>query len=194
MEHRQSIRKTPSKFYREIRVPPGSATSAVIGRNGKTIQKFRKSPGISFVRLSSGKVEICGKSEEVVHGIALSIEALIISVIYKSEGFFPDFYIYCFCKYVAEPLFSVKKIFFENFSRETSGNKKGQNSFFCFKSEVQCLEDSISFSHEMQLKCKVNSLCTQFSHTVALSETVFSPNWDFSAYKTMLLGCLKILR
>lgn len=78
MEHRQSILKTPSKFYREIRVPPGSATSAVIGRNGKTIQKFRKSPGISFVRLSSGKVEICGKSEEVVHGIALSIEALII--------------------------------------------------------------------------------------------------------------------
>lgn len=188
-----------SNFHRELRVPR-VAISAIIGKNGTNIQRFRNSPGISSVHLmnQSGKLDIRGESEKAVHDVASAIERLVCSIVAKEEGYHPDFFVYCFCKSLAQPLFAVDKICFEKFSGETS-SKSPKSSYLCFKSGATCEEGSISVRSvcdQMQFKSKhdVNSLCAQFSTNVSISETALHSYWDFSVYGNKLLSCLQFLR
>jgi hypothetical protein len=195
---RMMPKTSASKFYRELRVPH-VAISAVIGKNGTNIQRLRNSPGISSVRLlsQSGKLDICGESEEAVHGVAWAIERRVCSIVAKDEGYHPDFFVYCFCKSLAQPLLAVDKICFQKFSEETSSETP--ESYLCFKSGATCEEGSISVRSvcdQMPFKSKydVNSLCGQFSKNVSISETALHSYWDFSAYGNKLLSCLQFLR
>jgi len=196
------VRKASSNFQRELQVPPGLATAVVIGKSGRTIRSFQNTPGISSVRLSSGKVEIRGHSEEAVQGVAFDIERLVCSAVAKRKGYCPDFFVTCFCKSLAEPLLSVNKICFEKFSGETSSyhRDRATRSYFCFKSGMRCEGRSSTFESDELMQSKselshdIDSLSAEFSSKICVSENVVSSHWDFSAYKAKLLPCLQFLR
>lgn len=187
-----------SNFYRQLRVP-FVAMPVIIGRKGANIQSFRNFPGISSLRLSnqSGTLHIYGESEEAVHGVAWAIELRLCSVVAKAQGYHPDFFVYCFCKSLEQPLCAVDKICFEIFSGEAPSITS--ESCLCFKSGTICEEGSSyvrSVRDQMHFKSKydMNGLCDQFSKNVSISENALYSYWDFSAYGDKLLSCLQFLR
>eukprot|EP01018_Ginkgo_biloba_P012270 Gb_00695 [translate_table: standard] len=140
-----------SAFHRELRVPD-KAAGVVIGKGGSTMKAFQKTPGISSVRFSCGKVQIHGSSQEAVQQVASSIEELVNFGIDKSSGYFPDFFAFCFCKSVDDPFVAVNRICFEKFDSPHISNVSGRNngakkSDYCFKSGLPCeLQGSSSSS------------------------------------------------
>ena len=160
---RMMPKTSASKFYRELRVPH-VAISAVIGKNGTNIQSLRNSPGISSVRLlsQSGKLDICGESEEAVHGVAWAIERRVCSIVAKDEGYHPDFFVYCFCKSLAQPLLAVDKICFQKFSEETSSETP--KSYLCFKSGASVEEKAAVDGSTMKMRAKIGRMIKERHH------------------------------
>lgn len=195
------MRKTSSNFQRELQVP-GIATAVVIGKSGRTIRSFQNTPGISSVRISSGKVEIRGHSEKAVQGVASDIERLVSSVIMKRNGYHPDFFVTCFCKSLTKPLQAVSEICFEKFSGETSSYHRDQasKSYFCFKSGARWEQGSSTPESDGLRKFKseisddMDSLSSEFTGKMGFSDNVVCSHWDFSAYQAKLLPCLQFLR
>jgi len=190
-----------SNFHRELRVP-GIAISALIGTNGTNIQSFRNSPGICSLILfpESGKLHIRGESEEAVHGVAWAIERRVCYIVDKAKNCHIDFFLFCFCKSLAQPLLAVDKIRFENISGEPICYfREASKSYLIFKSGEICEEGSPfvrSVCDKIQFKSTsdLDSLSAQFSNNVAISENALYSYWDFSAYGNKLLSCISSLR
>eukprot|EP01018_Ginkgo_biloba_P035010 Gb_10288 [translate_table: standard] len=193
-----------STFQRELRIPD-KAVGVVIGKGGSTIKAFQKTPGISSVRLSSGKVQIRGYSQKAVQQVASSIEDLVNFVIDKGSGDFPDFFVFCFCKSVDDPFVAVNRICFEKFdSRGKFSNVSERNngavkkkSYYCFKSGQACKQGSSSSSSDSS-ECSTEysvdeDLSAQFCRKTSITGIFLFPQWDLQAYKDTLLSYLEPL-
>eukprot|EP01018_Ginkgo_biloba_P012268 Gb_00697 [translate_table: standard] len=159
-----------SAFHRELRVPD-KAAGVVIGKGGSTRKAFQKTPGISSVRFSCGKVQIHGSSQEAVQQVASSIEELN-----------------CFEKFDSPHI--------SNVSRRNNGAKKSE---YCFKSGLPCdLQGSSSSSSPSERSTEYSvdnddDLSAQFSRKTSITGIFFYPQWDLQAYKDTLLSRLEPL-
>eukprot|EP01018_Ginkgo_biloba_P012303 Gb_07236 [translate_table: standard] len=189
-----------STFQRELRVP-GKAVAVVIGKGGSTMKAFQKTPGISSVRLSYGKVQIRGHSQKAVEQVASSIEGLVNFAIDKSRGFFADFFAFCFCKSVDDPFVAVNTICFEKFDSAHISNVSHRSngvmkSNYCFKSGQPCDQgSSSSSSSERSTEYSVDDddLSAQFCRKTSITGIFFFPQWDLQTYKDTLLSRLEPL-
>eukprot|EP01018_Ginkgo_biloba_P012300 Gb_07235 [translate_table: standard] len=188
-----------SAYHRELRVPD-KATGVVIGKGGSTMKAFQKTPGISSVRLSYGKVQIRGHSQKAVEQVASSIEGLVNFAIDKSRGFFADFFAFCFCKSVDDPFVAVNTICFEKFDSAHISNVSHRSngvmkSNYCFKSGEPCDQgSSSSSSSERSTECSVDDdLSAQFCRKTSITGIFFFPQWDLQTYKDTLLSRLEPL-
>eukprot|EP01018_Ginkgo_biloba_P012379 Gb_05668 [translate_table: standard] len=187
-----------SAYHRELRVPD-KATGVVIGKGGSTMKSFQKTPGISSVRLSSGKVQIRGYSQKAVQQVTSSIEELVNFAIEKRSGYVPAFFAFCFCKSVDDPFVAVNRICFEKFdsphiSTVSERNNGDMESNYCFKSGEPCDQGSSSSSRECSTEYSVDDdLSAQFSRKSSITGIFLFPQWDLHAYKDTLLSCLEPL-
>jgi hypothetical protein len=184
-----AMASAPAPFEKEFRVPD-KAIGIVIGKGGTTLKTLQRISGISSVRVTSnGRVKIRADSEEALQTVASYIEELVSFSFDKNSGYFPDFFAFCFCKSLENPLLAINRVCFEEKSKDISNvserDRQSRKSFFSLKSgaEVPC-QDSICGSD-------IDSLSVDFSHKTSITEVYFYSHWGFSVYEAKLLGCLE---
>lgn len=162
----------------------------VIGKGGSTLKSFKGIPDITSIKCSSnGKIQIHGDSQEAVETVSCAIEQLVSFSLDRNNGYFPDFFSFCFCKSLHDPLFAMNRACFEKFSNNISNlsarDTASRRSFFCLKSAKFC-EDLICVGED-----EVDILSTEFSDKTG--QVFFHSNWNFSAYKQKLQSCIESL-
>lgn len=176
----------PSSFEREIQIP-GKTIGLVIGKRGTNVKNFHQIPGITSVTVApNGIVKIRANSEEAIHTVAFSIEKLVSSSLSKNSSHFPDFFVFCFCKSLEDPLLAINSVCFEKFYPEKDPDQK-HISLFCVQSgaDVPC-QDSMCGSG-------IDSLSAEFPNKISMSEVNFCSHWGFSAYEAKFMSCLETL-
>lgn len=175
-------------FEKELRVPD-KAIGIVIGKAGSTLKALQRTPGISSVRVTSnGRVKIRANSEEALQTVASYIEELVSFSLDKNSGYLPDFFAFCFCKSLENPLLSINRVCFEeskNVSNVSEQDRQSRKSFFCLKSGAEVpWQDSICRSD-------IDNLSADFSDKTSITEMHFYSKWGFSVYEAKLRACLE---